>query len=73
MIVTPSDFSDWKQNNVTKAFYEACQLRIQDAKDLLGVSAGVDSKEDSVLRGLIRAYTEMQNFYIEDLQEASND
>lgn len=73
MIVSPSDFSDWRQNNVTKAFFEACHLRIEDAKNTLSVSAGISPVEDNFLRGFILAYREMFDFRIDDLQESSND
>lgn len=73
MIVSPSDFSDWRQNNVTKAFFEACHLRIEDAKNTLSVSAGINPIEDNFNRGFIYAYREMQDFRIDDLQEISND
>ena len=67
-VITASDFIDWKSNPVTKAFFEACDMRIQDAKDNLAISAGLDSNQDNLLRGFIRAYYEMQEFRIDDLE-----
>lgn len=71
-VVTVSDFIDWKANSVTKAFFEACRYRIEDAKDVLASSAGINSAEDNVLRGFIRAYQEMQDFRIDDLEGAED-
>lgn len=69
-VITVSDFSDWRSNPVTRAFYDACNTRIEDAKDQLSISAGVDSTQDNLLRGLIWAYREMQEFRVDDLEGA---
>ena len=65
-IISASDFTDWKSNAVTKAFFEAAQLRVEEAKDILSYSAGVDPLYDKYLTGLISAYREMQEFRVED-------
>lgn len=67
-VISASDFLDWKSNPVTKAFFEACNIRIEDAKDELAISAGVNSVQDNLLRGIIYAYREMQDFRIDDLE-----
>ena len=67
-VISASDFIDWKSNPVTKAFFEACNIRVEDAKDELATSAGMNSAQDNLLRGLILAYREMQDFHIEDLE-----
>lgn len=72
-VPTKSDFDAWKQNPVTKAFFAAAQERVEDAKDVLSVEAGLNTVQDNLLRGLIQAYREMQDFRIEDLEEVSND
>ena len=59
-VITASDFLDWKSNPVTKAFFEACNERIEDAKD-------------NLLRGFVLAYREMQEFRIDDLEGAEVD
>lgn len=69
-IVTATDFTDWKSNPVTKAFFEACNERIEDTKDMLAISAGIDSVQDNLLRGIVFAYREMQEFRIDDLEGA---
>lgn len=72
-VPTRSDFEAWKQNPVTKAFFAAAKERIEDAKDVLSVEAGLNHVQDNLLRGLIQAYREMQDFRIEDLEEVTND
>ena len=68
MIISASDFIEWKSNPVTRAFFEACNERIEDAKDNLSISAGIDSTQDNLIRGIIYAYREMQEFRIDDLE-----
>ena len=67
-VITASDFIEWKSNPVTRAFFEACNERIEDAKDNLSISAGIDSTQDNLIRGIIYAYREMQEFRIDDLE-----
>lgn len=67
--MTQSDFQNWKQDPVTQAFFEACQYRIEDTKDILAMSAGFDSTNDNFNRGFIAAYQEMQEFRVDDLGE----
>lgn len=64
--ISKSEFNDWKSNSVTKAFFEAAQLRIEECKDVLSVSAGNDSLQDRLLVGMIHAYREMQDFRVEE-------
>ncbi len=70
-IPTASDFINWKQDPVTKAFYLAMMERIAEAKDVLSMQAGFNSVEDSYYRGFIRAYLEALEFRIDDLTEDS--
>ena len=67
-VITASDFVDWKSNPVTKAFIEACNIRVEDAKDELAISAGINPTQDNLLRGFILAYREMQDFRIDDIE-----
>lgn len=68
-ILSRSDFENWKADPVTKMFFQAASERIEDAKDVLSVQAGIDSQQDNYLRGLVQAYRELQDFRIEDLAE----
>lgn len=72
-IVTKEEWADWKINPVTKAFYSACEQRIEDAKDILAQSAGLDQISDNFYRGFIQAYAEMFGFRIEDLEDSDED
>lgn len=70
-MISKSDFENWKLDPVTKAFFEAAEERIEDAKDILSTSAGVNPDEDNFFRGFIHAYREMQEFRVdfeEDLE-----
>ena len=68
-ILSRSDFENWKADPVTKLFLAAAQERIEDAKDVLSVQAGLDAQQDNYLRGLIQAYREVQDFRVDDLVE----
>jgi len=69
--ISKDDFINWKADPVTKAFFQACQERIEDAKELLSTSAGLDPLQDKYLVGHIQAYREMQFFHIEDLDNGN--
>lgn len=72
-IITKQEWTDWKVNPVTKAFFQAANIRIEDAKDILAQSAGLDQISDNFNRGFIAAYVEMFDFRIEDLDETSDE
>ena len=67
-VITKQDFQDWKLNDVTRAFYSACNQRIEDCKDILAGSAGMDPQTDNFYRGFIAAYGEMFGFRVEDIE-----
>jgi hypothetical protein len=60
MAISLSDFQNWKADPVTRAFFQACQERIEDAKNTLSVSAGNDSGYDRQVVGVIQADLEGQ-------------
>jgi len=68
-MITKTEFGDWKQDPVTRAFFSAADQRIEDAKDILSVTAGMDVEENNWYRGFIAAYREMQEFRVDDLQD----
>ncbi len=68
-VISKSDFDNWKLDPVTKAFFQAAQERIEEAKDVLSVEAGLNPIQDNTLRGLIQAYREIQDFRVEDIEE----
>ena len=66
--MTYSDFQTWLTDPVTKAFYEAMQERVDDAIELIALSAGIDPINDNFNRGFIAAYREAMNFRVEDVE-----
>lgn len=71
--ITASEYVDWRNNPVTKAFFLAIVERIEEAKETLSTQAGLELSEDNFLRGFIRAYREVLGFRIDDLQETELD
>ena len=61
-MISSSDFNNWKQDPVTKAFFTACEERVQECLETLGSCAGLDPTYDSFLRGFIAAYNEIPAF-----------
>jgi len=68
-IITKEDFKDWKLNDVTRAFFQACTQRVEDCKDILAGSAGMEPDTDNFYRGFIAAYNEMRGFRVEDIED----
>ena len=68
-VISSDDFYKWKADPVTRAFFEAAQQRVEDAKEILAGSAGNDVGYDRQIVGLIQAYREMQSFHIEDAND----
>lgn len=66
MVISQSDFELWKSEPVTKAFFAAGLDRVEQAKEILSVSAGLNATEDNYLRGFIQAYREIQEFRVEE-------
>lgn len=67
--MTKEEWIDWKNHPVTIAFLEACEERIEEGKDILSTSAGIEPPQDNFMRGFIQAYREMLEFRVEDLDE----
>ncbi len=66
MEVTKEEFLQWKESHVTKAVFNVIQNRIDDAKEVLAVTAGEDCKNDGILVGMIRAFRELQEIDFDD-------
>lgn len=64
--ITKEDFLEWKELDVTKAFFAAASERVEDAKEILANEAGKDPDNDNFFRGFIYAYNEMREFRVED-------
>lgn len=70
-MLTATDFYNWKQDPMTKAFFEACEGRVQEAISQLITSAGLDSNSDNYTRGFIAAYEEIAQVRFDDVVEVS--
>ena len=60
------DFQEWKDHPVTKDFYEAVEVRLEDAKEALSFAAGLDLGNDRFTAGMIHAYREIKAFRVQD-------
>ena len=67
-MISKEDFQSWKDHSVTQAFFEACEQRVEDAKEILASGAGLEPDQDNYFRGFIQAYREIQSFSVEDAQ-----
>lgn len=70
-VLTKEEWIDWKNSPVTRAFYAAVNIRIEDAKEVLASTAGIEPDTDNFYRGFIAAYREMLEFTIEDVEDES--
>lgn len=68
-MISRKDFDNWRLDPVTIAFMEACQYRIEDSKEMLVSSAGLDPNYDNFLRGFITAYNEIKEFKVDELED----
>jgi hypothetical protein len=57
--VTESEFMDWRANPITKQVFTSIKNRIYDLQVHLGLSAGIDTREDAKNVGAIQAYTDL--------------
>jgi hypothetical protein len=67
--ISKDDFYLWKSEPITQAVFEACEMRIEDGKNTLAGQAGLDPIFDSYVRGMIKAYAEMLQITVEDIEE----
>ena len=70
--ISRAEWEQWQQDPITQAFYYAAKERIEEVKDVLAYSAGLESNDDNFNRGFLRAYMEMLDFRVDDLQEVIN-
>jgi hypothetical protein len=66
-VVSQSDFINWKTDPVTEAFFQSIVYRIEDAKDTLSTSAGIDPDTDNWFRGFIAGQRDVLDVRIEDV------
>jgi len=68
-MITKEEWVEWKTHPVTRGFFQACEERREDTKELLIAQAGLDPDSDNFYRGFAAAYKEMQEFTIEGLED----
>lgn len=68
-MISKDDYVLWKQEPTTQAWFEACQQRIEDAKEQLIGTSAEDIAFGAFLRGMIGAYREMMTFTVEDVND----
>ena len=66
MQVTREEFLQWKDSPVTKAVMATVEYRIEEAKEILAASAGVEPDADRMCVGMIRAFREVLDISFED-------
>ncbi len=67
-VISASDFSNWKVDPVTKAYFAAVHERIDEAKDVLSTSAGLDSATDNWYRGFIAGQRDMLAVSMDEME-----
>jgi hypothetical protein len=69
-MVTKDEFSDWLRNPVTKTLIEHIEEQVEQAKETLADSAGINPLADSNLVGGIAAFREVidwkPEYFIDD-------
>jgi hypothetical protein len=68
-VISTSDFNNWKQDSVTEAFMQVVYERMEDCKNHLSVTAGLDSIEDNKTRGYLLALRDILQLSFDDVQE----
>lgn len=66
-VISNSDFLTWKVDPVTQAFFHSVYERIEDAKETLASSAGIDSTSDNWFRGFIAGQRDMIDARVDDM------
>ena len=68
-MISIKDFNNWKQDAVTEAFFTSIVERIEDAKQTLSFSAGIDTNYDNYLRGFIAGQRDMLEVQLQTDEE----
>jgi hypothetical protein len=68
-VISASDFLNWKSDSVTQAFFSSIVDRIEDAKESLSTSAGIDPDTDNWFRGFIAGQRDVLDVRLQDVSE----
>lgn len=63
--MTRSDFIDWKNSPLTSELFARIKAHISGLQYELGVSAGIDPRQDAIKVGAIQAYTDILDIEFE--------
>jgi hypothetical protein len=66
-MLSKDDFQSWKGNEVTYAFMLSMHQRVQDLKETLAGTAGVDPLQDRFICGMIRAFSEVIHVEVDEV------
>ena len=69
-VISTTDFYNWKSDPVTTMVMITVNERIEQAKNLLAGSAGLDPNNDNYLRGYIAACNDLLGVDFEDMEES---
>ncbi len=64
--VSKDEFAQWKDSPVTREVFEIVRNRIEDAKEILAISAGNEPLDDRLLVGMIKAFNEVLDISYEE-------
>lgn len=59
--MSEEEFKEWRASPVTKQVFTSILNRVYDLQVDLGLSAGIDPREDAKKVGAIQAYTDLLN------------
>jgi len=68
MAITKEQFVIWKQDQVTQAVFESIKEQIEGIKEILADSAGTDDRADRYLTGMIKAFRNVLDTEVEEVQ-----
>lgn len=71
--IAKTEFEEWQNHFITKAYYSAVRERIEECKEVLASSAGIDAAQDNLIRGMIHAFREVVQFSVGDPEEEMNE
>lgn len=65
MEITRQEFQEWKNHAITKEVFLEVRQRIEDCKEILGATAGIDPDKDRLMCGMIQAFRDILEIDVE--------
>jgi hypothetical protein len=63
------ELQEWLNDPVTKDYFQAVKIRIEDQKEILSYQAGRDPENDSAMRGYIQACRDLSEMPFTELED----